>query len=193
MAKSLRDIIVPRAGRNVPKGEADFLDTHKVVEKDYPVKQKPSNAPHQTDNPQDNHPTAPKTEEMQFSKVCNKTNENVSCPVHGMKECMSEKANVIKEKGMKENAEVDFEGEMAKSQLKALANKSAQLSMMMHDDQQLEAWVQSKIANAKQMVDGVYDYLMYRDKPETPAKETTGPDSAMQFPAMNTDNNYGAV
>lgn len=42
MAKSLRDIIAKddkSAGRNVPKGEADFLDAHKVEVTDYPVKQ----------------------------------------------------------------------------------------------------------------------------------------------------------
>lgn len=42
MAKSLRDIIAKdqkSAGRNVPKGEADFLDVHKVEVTDYPVKQ----------------------------------------------------------------------------------------------------------------------------------------------------------
>jgi len=222
MAKSLKDIIIPRAGRNVPKGEADFLDVHKVSEKDYPVKQKPARVPHQTTLKHDDHPTAPQTEDFDLDEKqasCNKTGIDISCPVHGPKDCSSYKMehtlrqrvrripsmrvphpkNVDDPRRHKvecaEGDEVDHEGEMAKAQLKALANKSAHLSMMMHDDQQLEAWVQSKISNAKQLVDGVYDYLMYRDKPEPQGREneTTGPDSAMQFPNMNTDNNYGAV
>jgi hypothetical protein len=44
MPKTLKDIITPeRAGRNIPKGEEDFLDAHKVAETDYPVKQKTAN------------------------------------------------------------------------------------------------------------------------------------------------------
>lgn len=47
MAKTLKDIITPeRAGRNIPKGEEDFLGAHEVEEKDYPVKQKTNKLPH---------------------------------------------------------------------------------------------------------------------------------------------------
>lgn len=35
--KSLRDIIAKRAGRNVPKGEEDFLDKHEVSVKEDPA------------------------------------------------------------------------------------------------------------------------------------------------------------
>jgi hypothetical protein len=343
MPKSLKDIIGTRAGRDVPKGEEDFLDQHKVAEKDYPVKQKVSNIPFKADNIKKDDSLrhghiAPGASESKYKnaneetlpeKTCNNTMEGTSCPVHGLKECMAEdKKNVIKEKGMKKegvekideltgkgklgdiyrqhtkdrnqaardrdfekakssdrkatraigmmshnaavsavksilktpktiktvykgpkykattedveqidelstdvlksyktkqldtkdksprqsynrlvgsaratrkidakektNEDVDYEGEMAKTQLKALANKAATLSMMMKDDQQLEAWVQSKISNAKQMVDAIHDYLVYRDPPEM-NKETTGPDSPMTFPHMNVDNNYGAV
>lgn len=290
MPKSLKDIIGTRAGRDVPKGEEDFLDQHKVAEKDYPVKQKVSNIPFKADNIKKDDSlrhghSAPGASESRYKeaneenlpeKACNNTMEGVSCPVHGLKECMAEeKKSMIKEKGMKKedvdqideltgkgklgaiyrqhtkdrnqaardrdfdkakdsdkkasralgmishNAavsaarqvlktptskklfykgpkykatteDVDYEGEMAKTQLKALANKAAALSMMMKDDQQLEAWVQSKISNAKQMVDAIHDYLVYREPSEV-NKETTGPDSPMTFPHMNVDNNYGAV
>ena len=259
MPKSLKDIIGTRAGRDLPKGESDFLDQHKIAEKDYPVKQKVSNIPFKADSIKKddslrhghNSPGASESkykdanEETLPEKACNNTMEGTNCPVHGLKECMSEeKKSMIKEKGMKKeeveqvdelstktlksyktkqldtkdksprqsynrlvgnarasrridarektNEDVDYEGEMAKTQLKALANKAARLSMMMKDDQQLEAWVQSKISNAKQMVDAIHDYLVYRDPPEM-NKETTGPDSPMTFPNMNVDNNYGAV
>jgi hypothetical protein len=369
MPKSLKDIIGPRAGRNLAKGEEDFLDQHKVAEKDYPVKQKISNVPFKADNIKKDDSlrhghNAPGASEIKYKdaneetlpkKSCNNTMEGTNCPMHGLKECMSEnKKNMLKEKGMKEEVkqidkaykmtyakfgsdkgkltktikhtsikfpegetpktperiknlvsnspehkelkskgyrlthygehakdtshekvhgnkpvyesieqideigdtlkgkkvlgsyinksamsatsaaynagttksfgpnakahlkkerkrkagiaqavtrltkesagqeDVDYEGEMAKTQLKALANKAARLSMMMKDDQQLEAWVQSKISNAKQMVDAIHDYLVYRDPPEM-NKETTGPDSPMTFPHMNVDNNYGAV
>ena len=259
MPKSLKDIIGTRAGRDLAKGEEDFLDQHKVSEKDYPVKQKVSNVPFKADNIKKddslrhghNAPGASESkykdanEETLPEKTCNNTMEGKMCPMHGLKECMAEnKKNMLKEKGMKKedvdqidelspetlksykeklldkkdksprqsynrlvgsaratrridaqqkaNEDVDYEGEMAKTQLKALANKAATLSMMMKDDQQLEAWVQSKISNAKQMVDAIHDYLVYRDPPEM-NKETTGPDSPMTFPHMNVDNNYGAV
>ncbi len=52
MSKTLKDIIVPRAGRNVPKGEEDFLDLHKVDEKDYPVKQKKDSDTHKASTKQ---------------------------------------------------------------------------------------------------------------------------------------------
>jgi hypothetical protein len=69
-----------------------------------------------------------------------------------------------KDKVMQEEAEMDYEGEMARSELNAICDKSRKLADMMSDDMQLEAWLQSKITKAKYMIDSVYDYLMYSDK-----------------------------
>ena len=67
-------------------------------------------------------------------------------------------------KRVAEEAEMDYEGEMARSELNAICDKSRKLADMMADDMQLEAWLQSKITKAKYMIDSVYDYLMYSDK-----------------------------
>jgi hypothetical protein len=56
----------------------------------------------------------------------------------------------------------DDEGSMAKIQLSALANMASELNSSIQDNQQLEAWVQSKIAIASEMLTGVYNYMKYK-------------------------------
>ncbi len=62
----------------------------------------------------------------------------------------------------------DESAEMAKTQLRALANKAMHLVMQLSDDQVVEPWVQAKIAVAKDNVSAVHDYMVYgnQDKPE---------------------------
>jgi hypothetical protein len=87
-----------------------------------------------------------------------------------------------KKEVMKEQSDIDYEGEMARSELNAICDKSRKLADMMADDMQLEAWLQSKITKAKYMIDSVYDYLMYSDKqPPMPAADVS---SYAQTPAM---------
>lgn len=85
-------------------------------------------------------------------------------PVEDIKVIMSESHGHTPRKTMQEEAEMDYEGEMARSELNAICDKSRKLADMMADDMQLEAWLQSKITKAKYMIDSVYDYLMYSDK-----------------------------
>ena len=85
----------------------------------------------------------------------------------------AEKKEVKKE--VKEDVDYDYEGEMAKTELRAMCDKADKLANMLSDDQQLEAWLQSKISKAKDYIDAVYDYMVYRDKPSvaaTPAMPT---------------------
>ena len=84
--------------------------------------------------------------------------------VEDIKVIMSETHGHAPRKTMQEEAEMDYEGEMARSELNAICDKSRKLADMMSDDMQLEAWLQSKITKAKYMIDSVYDYLMYSDK-----------------------------
>ena len=58
----------------------------------------------------------------------------------------------------------DQEGKMAKADLYKLATYSHKLFKQLHDDDQLEAWVQAKITNAADYVDSVYHYLEYEMK-----------------------------
>jgi hypothetical protein len=74
MPKTLKDIITPeRAGRNIPKGEEDFLDAHKVAETDYPVKQKGDTHKASTEHKPDSKHGYTKPKESE--KVYKATNE----------------------------------------------------------------------------------------------------------------------
>jgi len=55
----------------------------------------------------------------------------------------------------------DKEGKMAKSQLYQLARYSAMLHDALEEDDQLEAWVQSKITKAMDYISKVKHYLEY--------------------------------
>ncbi len=61
------------------------------------------------------------------------------------------------------NEDKDYEGDMAKAQLDAIADKASELSDMLDDEDELEAWVQSKITKAKDYINAVYDNMMYDD------------------------------
>ena len=45
----------------------------------------------------------------------------------------------------------------------------------MSDDMNLEAWLQSKISRAKDQIDSVYDYMMYKDKEPEPVAVSVMP------------------
>jgi hypothetical protein len=74
-------------------------------------------------------------------------------------------------KKVAEDVDYDYEGEMAKAELRAVCDKAEKLANMLTDDQQLEAWLQSKISKAKDYIDAVYDYMMYREKPTVAAPQ----------------------
>lgn len=55
----------------------------------------------------------------------------------------------------------DHEGEMANSELMAIVKKATDLAYLIDEDDELDAWVQSKITKAKDYITSVHDYLMY--------------------------------
>lgn len=75
------------------------------------------------------------------------------------KESMKKAAQDAK-KPMKEM--VDYEGEMAKAELYKLIQSAEKLFMMLDEDTQLEAWVQSKITKATDYLNSVEQYLEYQ-------------------------------
>lgn len=89
----------------------------------------------------------------------------LNVPVEDLSVLVSESHGHAARKSMKEDVDYDYEGEMAKAELRAICAKADSLANMMSDDQQLEAWLQSKISRAKDQIDAVYDYMMYREKP----------------------------
>ena len=78
------------------------------------------------------------------------------------------KADILKGRGIDLKEEVDYEGEMAKSELYRLVKNSQELMQMLDDDTQLEAWVQSKITKAADYIASVNQYLGFQaeNKPE---------------------------
>ena len=59
----------------------------------------------------------------------------------------------------KEDNEVDDEGNMAKGELKMIAQRANEIMSMLDDNTQLEGWVQSKITKAEDYINSVYDYM----------------------------------
>jgi hypothetical protein len=69
----------------------------------------------------------------------------------------------------------DESAEMAKTQLRALANKALHLAMQLGDEQVVEPWVQAKIAVAKDNVTAVHDYMVYGEHSKAKENEQTAP------------------
>jgi hypothetical protein len=92
------------------------------------------------------------------------------------------------------NGDDDESAEMAKTQLRALANKAMHLVMQLSDDQVVEPWIQAKIAVAKDNVSAVHDYMVYgnHDKPE--AEQTAPYDGGVDMTGAprNTYPNFSA-
>tara|TARA_R110002012_G_scaffold190989_3_gene358680 strand:+ start:2045 stop:2326 length:282 start_codon:yes stop_codon:yes gene_type:complete len=58
----------------------------------------------------------------------------------------------------------DHEGEMARIQLKKLKDYSGSLFDMLKNDDQLKAWVQSKITKAAADIGSVKHYMSYKEE-----------------------------
>lgn len=87
---------------------------------------------------------------------------------------------------MNPKGEIDREGRMAKRQLSHIAEYAHDLSQMLDDETQLEAWVQSKLTKAADyiktvkhyveygMEEGAYDQVMPQMEPEMTQMEPVG-------------------
>lgn len=62
------------------------------------------------------------------------------------------------------SSKVDYEGEMAKSELFRIIENAELLFSMLEDDSQLEGWVQSKITKAADYLTSVTQYLKYQQE-----------------------------
>lgn len=56
----------------------------------------------------------------------------------------------------------DYEADMFKGHLYTMAKQAHQLNEIISEQEDIEEWVQEKIAVAANMLDTVYDYLMYQ-------------------------------
>lgn len=133
-----------------------------------------------------------KADKKAGAAVCNESSEGTFCEAHGMSKCspmkkINEKevseekyiglTNLKRKIGpmMNENTIPVFNShdsneavDMVKTELRAMANKAMHLVMAMPAGMHVEPWVQSKIAQAKEMVSSIHDYMIYGDnsKPE---------------------------
>jgi hypothetical protein len=77
------------------------------------------------------------------------------------------KAAGLIEKKIKEDddeREYDYEGEMAKNDLKTVIDAAEEIKDMLEDDSNLPEWVQAKITKATDYLDSVRDYLKSENK-----------------------------
>jgi len=77
--------------------------------------------------------------------------------------------------------------DMVKTELRALANKAMHLVLAMPEGMHIEPWVQSKLAQAKEMVSSVHDYMIYGDHKD----EDEQSDTPITFPDMANDSSAG--
>jgi hypothetical protein len=84
-----------------------------------------------------------------------------------------EPQNVNEEEIIYEEAEEDYEGEMAKAELYHIVENIKDLIDIIDDDTQLEAWIQSKITKAADYLNSVTQYLKYQQTQEQPVFEKT--------------------
>lgn len=101
------------------------------------------------------------TGDKAYGEVTKNDGKAVHIKVKGKTHKFSVSTN-LSEEALDENHD-DESAEMAKTQLRALANKALHLAMQLNDDQMVEPWVQSKIAVAKEYVSAVHDYMIYGD------------------------------
>lgn len=77
------------------------------------------------------------------------------------------KADILKGRGIElKEEELDYEGEMAKSELRNMIQNAEELFNMLDEDTQLEAWVQSKLTKANDYINSVTQYLKYQSLPQ---------------------------
>jgi hypothetical protein len=76
---------------------------------------------------------------------------------------MKNKKKVVKEE-TSTGVEGDYEGEMSRGELQYTIQNAQEILDQLKDDDELEAWVQSKITKASDYISTVKDYMAGRNK-----------------------------
>lgn len=92
-----------------------------------------------------------------FEKLSDKAAEKYGSKEKGEKVAAAAMWKNIKREGTE--GEVDQEGQMAKVQLKKIAEYAMKIYAMLQDDTQLDAWVQDHIAKASELMDHVGHFM----------------------------------
>jgi hypothetical protein len=80
---------------------------------------------------------------------------------------------------------------MVRAELKAITNKTAHILLSMPNNLHVEPWVQAKIAQAKEMINSVHDYMVYGDHNKPEEDEQAPSDGGISSVSM-APNSYGA-
>ena len=121
-------------------------------------------------------PAKDQYESVNEDKECNHTPPSVKCPKHGNSDCSGvtgkSKHLLIDKKEIKEATnDAPEESSMVRTELRAIVDKANAMLNALKKDKDIEPWVQAKIANAKGMLCGAHDYMMYGETNEEVEKE----------------------
>lgn len=81
------------------------------------------------------------------------------------------KAGTVRMEETDDEREYDYEGEMAKTQLRSIMRHAEHLHGMLEDADNLPEWVQSKITKAEDYLSGAHDYMMSKMNEQTDITE----------------------
>ena len=69
----------------------------------------------------------------------------------------------VKENDEDDEGEYDYEGEMAKNQLRTMIDAAQELHDSLEDNENMPEWVQGKITKATDYIDSVRDYMKSKE------------------------------
>ena len=120
------------------------------------------------------------------SKTAKTTMAELDTSLRGITSRIDEAPEVSTDPDMETSTNDDGEGYMAKAQLMSLNKQSGELYNMLGDNEELEAWIQSKITKASDYINAAYNYLQYE---KNKANTIGNGEGAPADPSMPTDDN----
>jgi len=111
---------------------------------------------------------------------------------HSKKKAESIAWATLNKRGMLEHSEEEAV-DMVEVELKAIANRALHLAIKLKDsNMEIEPWVQAKIAEAKQSITSVHDYMSYGDHNDKEEEDEESPEGHINMPSnpINTLPNF---
>jgi hypothetical protein len=111
---------------------------------------------------------------------------------HSKKKAESIAWATLNKRGMLEHSEEEAV-DMIEVELKAIANRALHLAIKLKDsNMEIEPWVQAKIAEAKQSITSVHDYMSYGDHNDKEEEDEESPEGHINMPSnpINTLPNF---
>ena len=132
-----------------------------------------SKADYHTDNKDDAHGTAhhwlhshKEEVEIEEGKECEECGKS-SCGCGDKKKGLRKLLLGDKKEPIKEAVDdIEDEHDMVRRELNAIIDKASMMLKHLDSSEHIEPWVQAKVANAKGMISGCHDYMMYGEEVE---------------------------